>query len=173
MVPTRADRCCYDFFGTGGNEMGQRVLTRLRMMWPLHDKEFAGHKNPKTDRTLKSIKTRPLMSWRRSQWNETRRMTSIAFPQYIQQCKCCHTSFRCASMAAHGDVMSLNELARHIKSHPMKLQYWPLAGPLRILGFPDASCRNNDDNSSQRGVTVFLAEWRGRSSRDGMTFMEV
>ena len=42
-----------DLFGTGGNEMEQRVLTRLRkyfqlvqkigMIWPLQDKEFVGH----------------------------------------------------------------------------------------------------------------------------------
>ena len=51
----------------------------------------------------------------------------------------------------------------------MKLQYWPITGPLRILGFPDASHRNNDDGSSQRGMTVFLAESRERSSKDGMS----
>ena len=67
-------------------------------------------------------------------------------------------------------VKALNKLARQLKSQPVKLQYWPLAGPLRILGFPDASYRNNDDGSSQRGMTVFLAESRERSSRDGMTY---
>ena len=66
-----------------------------------------------------------------------------------------------------GNVKSFNKLARQIK--PVKLQYWPLTGPLRILGFRDASCRNNDDGSSQRGMTVFLAESRERSSRDGMS----
>ena len=39
-----------------------------------------------------------------------------------------------------------------------------------MLGFPDASYRNNDDGSSNRGMTVFLAESRERSSRDGMTY---
>ena len=43
-------------------------------------------------------------------------------------------------------------------------------GPLSILGFPDASYRNNDDGSSQRSMTVFLAESRERSSRDGMAY---
>ena len=62
---------------------------------------------------------------------------------------------------------SLNKLARQIKSQPVKLQYWPLTGPLRILGFPDASHRNIDDGSSQRGMTVFLAESRERS-KDGI-----
>ena len=69
-----------------------------------------------------------------------------------------------------GNVKSLNKLARQIKSQQVKHQYWPLTGPLRILGFPDASYRNNDDGSSQRGMTVFLAESRERSSRDGMTY---
>ena len=69
-----------------------------------------------------------------------------------------------------GDVKALNKLARQLKSQPVKLQFWPPTGPLRILGFPDASYRNNEDGSSQRGVTVFLAESRERSSRDGMTY---
>ena len=62
-----------------------------------------------------------------------------------------------------------NGTSRPLKSQPVNLQFWPLAGPLRILGFPDSSYRNNDDGSSQRGTTVFLAESRERSSRDGMT----
>ena len=69
-----------------------------------------------------------------------------------------------------GDVKALNKLARQLKSQQVKLQYWPLTGPLRILGFPDASYRNNDDGSSQGGMTVFLAESRERWSRDGMTY---
>ena len=86
--------------------------------------------------------------------------------------RCCKFS-RCASMAASptvGEVRSLNNLARQVKSQPVKLQYWPLTGPLRIFGFLDASHRNNDDGSSQRGMTVFLAESRERSSRNGRTY---
>ena len=71
-----------------------------------------------------------------------------------------------------GDVRGLNKLARQLKSQPVKLQFWPLTGPLGILGFPDASYRNNDDGSSQRGMTVFLEESRERSSRDGMDIWE-
>ena len=41
---------------------------------------------------------------------------------------------------------------------------------LTILGFPDCSYRNNDDGSSHRGMTVFLAASRERSSRDGMAY---
>ena len=50
-----------DLFGTGGNEMAHRVLTRLRKNFKLvqkigmmsQDKEFVGHKIPKPGRTLK------------------------------------------------------------------------------------------------------------------------
>ena len=62
---------------------------------------------------------------------------------------------RCASKAASptfGDVKALNKLARQLKAQPVKLQFWPLAGPLRIIGFPDASYRNDEDGSSQRGM---------------------
>ena len=179
--------------------MEQRVLARLGthfqvekigMMLPSQDKEFVGHRIPKTGRQLKSVKTRPLMSWRKSQWNETRRKTSIV----LLRCTQCTEAYWdkqigykvghrsnvatkcpdvCASMAASptiGDVKSLNQFSRQIKSQPLKLQYWPLFGPLRILGFPYASYRNNDVGSSLRGMTVFLAESRERSSKDGMAY---
>ena len=187
-------------------------------MLPLQDREFAGHKIPKTGRTLKSVKASPLMSWRKSQWNETRRKTSIA----LLRCTQCTEAFwdrkigylngmgtrsgsttdekpdatrmdshitktlgnfatrlaeieqNISTFSAHlckvethaasaskrsgsarswpsleqvasptiGDVKSLNKLARQIKSQPVKLQYWPLTGPLGILGFLDASHRN-------------------------------
>ena len=89
------------------------------------------------------------------------------------QFQCCYKFSRCASKGASptiGDVKALNKLARQLKSQPVKLQFWPLSGPLRIIGFPDASYRNNEDGSSQRGMTVFLAESRERSSKDGMSY---
>ena len=67
-----------------------------------------------------------------------------------------------AASSTVGDVKAHNKLARQINHSQVKLQYWPLSGPLRILGFPDVSYRNNDDGSSQRGMTVFLAESRER-----------
>ena len=68
------------------------------------------------------------------------------------------------------DVKALNKLARRFKSHPVKLQFGPLTRPLRTIGFLHASYRNNEDGSSQRGMTVFLAESRERSSIDGMPY---
>ena len=97
----------------------------------------------------------------------------INWLQSRTQFQCCYKYSRCASVAASpmiGDVKSLNKLARQIKSQPVKFKCWPLTGPLRILGFLDASYRNNDHGSSQRGMTVFLAESRERSSRDGMAY---
>jgi hypothetical protein len=51
----------------------------------------------------------------------------------------------------------------------VKLYFWPLKGRLRILGYPDASYRNNPDLSSQRGQCIFLAEARksGRTDARG------
>ena len=80
---------------------------------------------------------------------------------------------KCASKAASqtiGAVKALNKQARQLKSQPVKLQFWPLIGPLRIIGFPDVSYRNNEDGSSQRGMTVFLLESRERSRTDGMSY---
>ena len=86
--------------------------------------------------------------------------------------QCCFIFSKCASMAVSptiGDVKYLNKLARQIKPQPVKLQYWPLTGPLKLPRFLDASYRNNDDGSSQKGMTVFLAGSRERSSTDGMS----
>ena len=64
-----------------------------------------------------------------------------------------------AASPATGDVKALKKQARQLKSQPVRL-----TGPSRILGFPDASYGNNEDGSSQRGMTVV----RERSSGDGM-----
>ena len=73
---------------------------------------------------------------------------------------------RAASAAAAptiGDIRTLNKIVRSVRSAPQKLHCWPLHGPLMIVGYPDASCRNNEDKSSQRGQVIFLAEPRRRS----------
>ena len=67
---------------------------------------------------------------------------------------------------AVGDVETLNKLTRQLVSQPVKLQFWPLTGPLRILGFRDASYRNIEDGSSQRG----MHDRRKQSSKDGTTY---
>ena len=93
--------------------------------------------------------------------------------QSMTQFQCCHKFSGCVSKAASptiGDLKALNKLAAQLKSQPLKLQFWPLTRPVRIIGFLDASYRNNEDGSSQRGMTVLLAESRQRSSKDGMSY---
>ena len=97
----------------------------------------------------------------------------INWLQSRTQFQCCYKFSRCAPMAASptiGDVEALNKLARQHKSQPVKLQFWPLTGQLSIIGFPDASYRNNEDGSSQRGMGSFLAESRERLAKDGMSY---
>ena len=97
----------------------------------------------------------------------------INWLQSRTQFQCCYKFFRGASTAASptiGDLKALNKLARQLKSQPVKLQFWPLAELLRIIGFPDASYRKNEDGSSQRGIAVFLLGSRERSTNDGMSY---
>ena len=96
----------------------------------------------------------------------------INWLQNRTQFQCCYTFSRCASKAASptiGEVKALNKLARQRKSQLAKLQIWPLARPLRIIGFPDASYRNNESGSSHRCMTVFITELHERSSKDDTT----
>ena len=70
---------------------------------------------------------------------------------------------RCASKASSPtieDVRAINKTVRTIKSIPLSMRFWPLRGKTRIVGYPDASYRNNEDKSSQRAHVIFLAEQR-------------
>ena len=70
---------------------------------------------------------------------------------------------RCASRAASptiADVRTINKTVRTIKSIPLGMRFWPLHGKTRIVGYPDAFYRNNEDKSSQRAHVIFLAEER-------------
>jgi hypothetical protein len=57
-------------------------------------------------------------------------------------------------------VKNLNKIVRTVRAKPLRLYFWPLEGIPRILGYPDASYKNNEDTSSQRGQAIFLAEPR-------------
>ena len=57
-----------------------------------------------------------------------------------------------------GDVRAINKLVRSVRAEVVKLCFWPLKGPVRVLGCPDVPYRNNSDKSSQRGQCVFLCE---------------
>ena len=75
----------------------------------------------------------------------------------------CYKFSRCASAAPSrtiGDVREINKVVRAMKSQYVDARFWPLKGHQRILGFPDASYRNNSDKSSQRAHVIYLAEER-------------
>ena len=79
------------------------------------------------------------------------------------QAHICYRFSRCASAAAKptiGDVREINKVVRILKSNYIDSRHWPLRGNNRILGFPDASYRNNADKSSQRAHVIFIAEER-------------
>ena len=187
-----------DLLGAVGKERAQRVLTRLRKDFQVgsedwNDVTFTGQRirwtqahqtgsytEVRHEKVIEELEEIPVERNTKEDLRCTPAMHTmyrclpgqINWLQSRAQIQCCYKFSRCASMAASptvGDVQALNELTRQLKSQ-VKLQFWPLTRPLRILGFPDASYRNNDDGSSERGMTVFLAESRERSSKDGMTF---
>ena len=69
----------------------------------------------------------------------------IDWLQSRTQFQCC---YKFSASPTFGGVKALNKLKRQLKSQPVKLQFWPLTGTLRIIGFPDATHRNNEDGSS-------------------------
>ena len=79
------------------------------------------------------------------------------------QYQACYRFSRCASASAgpiKAGVRALNKLVRSIIAEPYVLQYWPLKGSLRLVGYPDAPYRNNVDNNSQRGQAAFWQKKR-------------
>ena len=83
----------------------------------------------------------------------------IKWLQSRTQYQACYRFTRCASASASptiADVRALNKLARSIRAEPCVLRYWPLKGSLRLVGYPDATCRRNADNNSQRGQAIVL-----------------
>ena len=168
------------YFQVGSEVWNSVGFTRKRIRWP-EDSPNRLYIEVSQEKAIDELEKIPVERNTKEDLHSTpsmhtmyrRQLGQINWLQSRTQFQCCYKFSRCASMAASpivGDVKSRNKLARQIKSQPVKLQYWPLTGPLRTLGFPDASYRNNDDGSSQRGMTVFLVESRKRSSRDGMAY---
>ena len=97
----------------------------------------------------------------------------INWLQSRTQYHACYKFSRCASQASNptiGDVRALNKLVRQLRSQPVTLNFWPLDQPCRILGFPDASYKNNEDKSSQRAHCIFLAASRSKHSAQADTY---
>ena len=65
-----------------------------------------------------------------------------------------------------GHCKELNKLRRQICSEEVELHVSPVKGSPRILGIPDAAFRNNSDKSSQRAMTIFIADERVKNRRD-------
>ena len=79
------------------------------------------------------------------------------------QCHICYRFSRCASAAAKptiADVREINKTVRTLNSQYIDGRFWPIKGPQRIIGMPDASYRNNADKSSKRAHVIFIAEDR-------------
>ena len=63
--------------------------------------------------------------------------------------------------------MCIRDRIIQIRTDAVTLKYWPLPGfMLRLIGYPDASYRNNSDKSSQRGLAVFVATERTKNQTD-------
>ena len=94
---------------------------------------------------------------------------SVYWLQSRTQYQACYQFSRCASALAAPttkDLEKLNKLIRQIRTDGVTLKYWPLPGfCLRLIGYPDASYRNNSDRSSQR-VAVFVATMRHKDLTD-------
>ena len=93
----------------------------------------------------------------------------INWLQSRTQFQTCYKFSRAASQQSAptiADIRALNKLVRAIKAAPVSLHFWKLRGPCRIIGMPDASYKNNEDKSSQRALTIFLAELRHGHSVD-------
>ena len=71
---------------------------------------------------------------------------------------------RSASAAASPkieDVRAINKLVRRVRAETVLLIFWPLKGPTRFVGYPDAAyCNNKPDKSSQRAQVIFMVESR-------------
>ena len=84
------------------------------------------------------------------------------------QFQACYQFSRLASASAAPTVAhckELNKLCRQIRSETVELRVWPVKGSPRILGIPDAAFRNSD-KSSQRAMTIFIADERVKNRRD-------
>ena len=141
-------------------EWNDAVFAGQRVRWT-QDSQNGPHIEVSQNKTIDELEEIPVEQNTKEDVHCTRSMHAMCRSllgqinglQRKTQFHCCYKFSRCASMAASptiGDVESLNKLTRQIKSQRVKLQYWSLTGPWRILGFPDVSHRNFDDDSSQR-----------------------
>ena len=94
---------------------------------------------------------------------------SINWLQSRIQFQACYNFSRLASASASptiGHCKELNKLCRQIRNDEVEMRLRPEKDSPRILGIPDAAFRNNSDKSSQRAMTIFIADERIKGRRD-------
>ena len=178
-----------DLFGTGGTgkdfqvgseDWNDMTFTGQRIRW-INDSQSGSYIDVSQQKAIDELEEIPIERNTKEDLHctpamQTRYRSLLGQINWLQswiQFQCCYTISRGASKAASptiGDAKALSKLPRQLKSQPVKLQFWSLTGRLRIIGFPDASYRNNEDGSSQRDMTVFLSASRDRSTKDGMSY---
>ena len=192
-----------DLFGTGGPELEEKILKRIRKDFEVGSEDwneitYVGQRIRWKQETSKTGETCPYIAV--DQDKDIDGLEEVVFNKKEPDHKKCdpgtHTAFRSAlgvlnwlqsrtqfhvcykfsrsaSAAAGptiGDIKTLNKTIRQLKSCPVVLRFWPLTGPHRLIGYPDASYRNNEDKSSQRAHVVFLAEQRQRNAQNGNAY---
>ena len=157
-------------FNVGSEDKNDIMFVGQRIKWKTHDKQgpyiscdqklaVDAVEEIKFDKHLKdNIACNPQM--------HTAYRSVLGQLNWLQsrtQVHLCYKFSRCASAASSptiGDVREINKVVRTMKSQYVDARFWPLKGSQRILGFPDASYRNNSDKSSQRAHVIYLAEER-------------
>ena len=94
---------------------------------------------------------------------------SINWLQSRTQFQACYSFSRLASASAAptiGHCKELKKRCRQIRNDEVEMRVWPVKGSPRIIGIPDAAFRNNSDKSSQRAMTIFIADERVKGRRD-------
>ena len=94
---------------------------------------------------------------------------SLNWLQSRTQFQACYSFSRLASASAAptiGHCKELNKLCRQNSNDEVEMRVWPVKGSPRIIGIPDAAFRNNSDKSSQRAMTIFIADERVKGRRD-------
>ena len=135
-------------FTVGHEDVNELMFTGQRVRWVFDDTDLCDKQLHTSYRSL---------------------LGSINWLQSRTQFQACYSFSRLASASASptiGHCKKLNKLCRQIRNDEVKMRVWPVRGSPRIVGIPDAAFRNNSDKSSQRAMTVFIADERVKGRRD-------
>ena len=146
-------------FQVGPEDWNDVTFTRQRIRW-MKDPQSRSYIEVRQQKAIDEVEEIPVERNTKEHLDCTpavhfRYRSLLGHLKWLQrrmQFQCCYKFSRCASKAASlavGDARALNKLARQLNPQPVQLQFWPRTGLLRIIGFLDASYRNNKDGSSQ------------------------